>query len=272
MWRGPGNIGDESATMRRFTSLLLLSVGLLATAACTGEAATDPTSTPTVTPTVEPTGEARDVTFSELLSDPDQYKGGDIRLEGFYFDGFETTVLSERLEYTGQAEGHLWPQGQMIWIDGDLIPVEIYGELYEQQMIGPIERYGKLRIKGRFDHGARYGHVGGFAAQIVPSEVDLLPWSPPPMPTATPTLSVAREWNLEGIQVDGSTVTVRLHVFAGIDVRVTLDGRSPDQLDSPVPILEFVFRNVVPGSHTIEVKDVVGFTETTDVVVPTPPP
>ena len=257
--------------MRRFTTLLALSVGLLAAAACTGGAATDPTPTPTATGTalVDPTGEARDVTFSELFSNPDQYKGGDIRLEGFYFDGFETTVLSERLEYTGQAEGHLWPRGQMVWIEGNLIPPQIYSQLYEQQMIGPTERYGKLRIKGRFDYGARYGHVGGFAAQIVPSEVQLLQWSPPPTPTATPTLSVVREWTLEGIQVDGSTVTARLHVFAGIDVRVTLDGRSSDELNALVPNLEFVFKNVAPGSHTIEVNDVVGFTETTKVVVPT---
>ena len=83
---------------------------------------------------------------------------------------------------------------------------------------------------------------------------------------------MVREWNLEGVQVDGSTVTARLHVFAGIEVRVTLDGRSSDQFNALVPILEFVFKNVAPGSHTIEVKDVVGFTETTDVVVPTSTP
>ena len=90
-----------------------------------------------------------------------------------------------------------------------------------------------------------------------------------PMPTATPTPSPIREWNLEGIQVDGPTVTVLVRVFAGIDVKATLDGKSHDQLNTRVPILEFVFENVTPGDHTIEVKDVVGFTETAGVVVRT---
>ena len=37
--------------------------------------------------------------------------------------------------------------------------------------------------------------------------------------------------------MDGSTVTVILRVFAGIDVRVTLGGRTPDQVNTSVPIL-----------------------------------
>ena len=87
--------------------------------------------------------------------------------------------------------------------------------------------------------------------------------------TPTPTPSPAREWNLEDIEVDGSTVTVVLRVFAGIDVRVTLDGRNPDQVNTPVPIIEFVFQNVTPGKHTIGIRDVVGFEKTAEVVVPT---
>ena len=120
------------------------------------------------------------VTLDELFADPGQYNGTDILLEGFYFDGWETTVLSERLELTGQAEGHLWPRGRMVWIENNLILAEVYDQLYQQEMIGPLERYAKLRIRGRFEHGGRYGHVGGFTAQIVPTEVELLPWSPAP--------------------------------------------------------------------------------------------
>ena len=70
-------------------------------------------------------------------------------------------------------------------------------------------------------------------------------------PTATSTPSVAREWNLEDIRVDGTTVTVSLHVFAGIDVKATLDGGDPDQVNAPIPILEFIFLNVAPGQHTV---------------------
>ncbi len=94
--------------------------------------------------------------------------------------------------------------------------------------------------------------------------------TPAPTPTATPTPSVTREWNLEGIEVDGSIVTVPLRVFAGVDVRVTLDGRSPDQVNTVVPILEFVFEDVPVGTHAILVSDIVGYEQTAEVVVPIP--
>ncbi len=35
-----------------------------------------------------------------------------IILEGFYFHGFEVIVLSERLEYSGYAEGYFVPKGE----------------------------------------------------------------------------------------------------------------------------------------------------------------
>ncbi|MFQ5872937.1 MAG: hypothetical protein ACE5JL_03945 [Dehalococcoidia bacterium] len=92
--------------------------------------------------------------------------------------------------------------------------------------------------------------------------------TPTSTPTPSPTPSPTREWDLQEIQVDDSTVTVLLRVYAGIDVGVTLDGSDPDQLNTPVPILEFVFQNVAPGKHTVEVRDVVGYSETAEVVVP----
>ena len=49
-------------------------------------------------------------------------------------------------EYTDFAEGHLWPKGRMIWIEGDL-DSEIYEKLYTQDMMGPLERYGKLPLR-----------------------------------------------------------------------------------------------------------------------------
>ena len=54
---------------------------------------------------------AAGIAFEELFSAPGRYSGTDILLEGFYFQGWETIVLSERLEPSGRAEGHLWPQG-----------------------------------------------------------------------------------------------------------------------------------------------------------------
>jgi hypothetical protein len=117
------------------------------------------------------------VTFDQLFSDPDRFNGKETVLTGFYFHGFETIVLAERMEYTDFAEGHLWPKGRMIWVEGDLVP-DVYDQLYTQDMIGPLERYAKLRVRGRFEHGGTYGHAGGFTDQIVPMEVELLPRTP----------------------------------------------------------------------------------------------
>ena len=86
---------------------------------------------------------------------------------------------------------------------------------------------------------------------------------------ATPTPSPIREWNLEGIQVDGSTGTVLLRVYAGIDVRVALDDERADEVRPTIPIIEYVFLNVTPGQHTVEVQDVVGHGEKAEVVVAT---
>ncbi|MEE9248960.1 MAG: hypothetical protein V3U79_09720 [Dehalococcoidia bacterium] len=161
------------------TGVVGLALVLMIAVSCgTAPPTTTPTPAPTATATIEPVREVQHVIFTELFSGPDQYNGRDVVLTGFYFHGFETIVLSERLEFMGFAEGHLWPRGQMVWIVGS-IPKGVYDQLYQQEMIGPLERYGKLRIKGRFEHGDRYGHAGGFSAQIVPSEVELLPWSPP---------------------------------------------------------------------------------------------
>ena len=119
-----------------------------------------------------------EITFEQLFSNPSQYSGKNIAIEGFIFLGFETMVISEELEYSGYTEGHLVPSGRMLWIEGG-IPNEVYDVLYQQQMMGPTERYGKVRLTGKFEYGAKYGHLGGYNSQIIPSEVELLQWSPP---------------------------------------------------------------------------------------------
>ena len=98
----------------------------------------------------------------------------------------------------------------------------------------------------------------------------------PPAATFTqapdPTPMGIQEWQLRGISVEGNTVTVSLLVFAGIAVRVTLDGNHPSRVDDTAPILDFVFEDVTAGEHPIEIKDVVGFIEKTSVKVEAPDP
>ncbi|MDD4985076.1 MAG: hypothetical protein PHQ43_04685 [Dehalococcoidales bacterium] len=119
-----------------------------------------------------------EVTFDEIFANPSQYDGEKVVLDGYYFAGFETMVIAEGMKYSGYADGHLIPDGRLVWVEGG-IPIEIYDQLYRQDMMGPEERYGKFRITGIFEYGGAYGHLGGFDCQIIPEEVDLLPWSLP---------------------------------------------------------------------------------------------
>ena len=75
---------------------------------------------------------------------------------------------------------------------------------------------------------------------------------------------------MEGVQLDGSSVRASLRAFAGVDVWATLDGKRADEVRASPPTIEYTFQNVTPGRHTIEVRDVVGYSETSEVVVPTP--
>ena len=124
------------------------------------------------------TSNGTSVTFKQLLSNPNQYNGKEITIEGFAFLGFETMVLSDELNHSGYAEGHLIPGERMLWIEGG-ISTDIYDELYEQHMMGPSERYGKVLVRGVFQHGGQYGHLGAYKCQISPLEIQLLSWSPP---------------------------------------------------------------------------------------------
>ena len=113
------------------------------------------------------------VTFDQLKANPDEYDGRTIIVEGFYFHGWEIIVLSEKLEPSGLAEDHLTPKGTMIWVEGG-IPPNIHDSLQRQQMMGPEERFGKIRIKGECETGGKYGHTGNYDSQIKPTEVELL--------------------------------------------------------------------------------------------------
>ena len=65
--------------MKQIILMLLVSAGLLTSAACGGEDATNPVATAVPTPTSIPTG-AQDVTFVEVFSSPERYNGMDILL------------------------------------------------------------------------------------------------------------------------------------------------------------------------------------------------
>jgi hypothetical protein len=80
-----------------------------------------------------------------------------------------------------------------------------------------------------------------------------------------------REWDIEDIVADGSTVTVSLHVFAGIDVGVTMNGNEATRVEAALPVINFVFEGVPVGKHPVVVSDVVGHKETASVTVEASP-
>ena len=156
-----------------------------------------------------------------------------------------------------------------------LLPAGTYSvELSECEFLGcsavlplstTIESGGTTSLTVHIDTGIRSP-----ISPVTPTPIATPTIPPPPGAAATPTPSVTREWDLEGIKVDGSTVTVQLHVYSGIDVQATLDGRAPDKVTSALPSLGFIFQNVTTGEHILAVGDVVGFQETARVTVPAP--
>lgn len=122
-----------------------------------------------------------EVTFAELVAEPARYNGRTVTLEAFYFHSFETSALCASLVESVQFPGHLVPTQPLIWLEGGL-PLDVFNQLTEETYEnGPSSYYGKLRIKGVFEYGDRYGHVGGFDYQLRvqpdTAEVGLLEWS-----------------------------------------------------------------------------------------------
>ncbi len=118
------------------------------------------------------------VTFADLFADPEYYNSREIIIEGYYFSGWETIVLAENLDYYLSSRKALAPGGRMMWVEGG-IPKDIYDKLYEQSAMGPTERFGKVKMTGKFQYGGQYGHLGAYDAQITPEKVELLDWTPP---------------------------------------------------------------------------------------------
>jgi hypothetical protein len=118
-----------------------------------------------------------EITFDRLFANPGSFNDKEIVLEGYYFSGFEIQVIAAELKLSGYVENHLVPSGKMLWIDGG-IPIDIYNRMNKQSMMGPEERFGKIRITGKFKFGGQYGHLGGYDSQITPIKVELLEWAP----------------------------------------------------------------------------------------------
>jgi hypothetical protein len=88
---------------------ILLSISILFMGACAeSEPAPGPVPVPAPSPSPTPVpvpAEEQEITFAQLLANPDRYSGTEIIIEGFYYNGFETIVLSENLKDSGIRSG-----------------------------------------------------------------------------------------------------------------------------------------------------------------------
>ncbi len=134
-------------------------------------------------PAISATGTAGKITFAELASQPEKYNRQTVTLDGFWFDGFEITVLAERLEPAGFAPGNLQPAGVKIWIENGL-PEEISKQLYLQpnNPTGYPAHYGKVELTGVLEYGAKYGHLNAYSYQLTVQTAHLMPWNSPTPP------------------------------------------------------------------------------------------
>ena len=133
---------------------------------------TNPTST---TPTTTPS----QVTFAQLTAAPANYNNQVITIEGFWFDGFEIEVLTERLIPSDFAPGNVQPDGVKIWVKNGL-PEDVSQQLYLQpnNPTGYPAHYGKVEITGVLEYGGQYGHMNAYQYQLTMQSAKLIAWNP----------------------------------------------------------------------------------------------
>lgn len=63
------------------------------------------------------------------------------------------------------------------------MPSEVSSRLYVQTDTpsGYAEHFGKVRVTGDFETGARYGHMDAYSYQITVKSAESVDWSPPPV-------------------------------------------------------------------------------------------
>jgi hypothetical protein len=80
---------------------------------------------------------------------PVLFNGKTVKLEAFYFSGFEIMAIVDSLGPSSSGEWRIVPTGTLIWVEGG-ISQELQSKLYTQTTTssGYPEHFGKLRITG----------------------------------------------------------------------------------------------------------------------------
>jgi hypothetical protein len=120
------------------------------------------------------------VTFNDLVSEPEQYSGKTVIVEGIYVRGWEWIVLADSVAFIGTGDfRELVPVGESMWFGG-LVPEEVQDNLYTYtSAAGDASYYGKIRATGLFETEGKYGHMNLYKYRFTASKIELLEWTPP---------------------------------------------------------------------------------------------
>jgi hypothetical protein len=119
-------------------------------------------------------------TLNDLVTKPEQFSGKTVTVDGIYVNGWESTVLTENITFSGSSEAReLKASENSIWFAG-FVPLDISDKLYQHTspLAGP-QHYGKLRVTGLFETGGKYGNTYLFKYRITVKSVEMLDWTPP---------------------------------------------------------------------------------------------
>jgi hypothetical protein len=103
---------------------------------------------------------ASEITFEELVTHPDKYKGKEVCLEGYYIGQLEYSYLIKNKEEKYKGKPKVDPWKDTIWVEG-----------LQREEIGCSSDWGKpcevqVVICGEFQFGERYGIFNSFKYQL----------------------------------------------------------------------------------------------------------
>ncbi len=115
------------------------------------------------------------VDFAQMVKEPARYTGKLISVQGYWFDGFEISVLAQRLGPSSFRPGNVQPEGELIWAKNGLPENVTQGlSLQPENPTGYPAHYGQVELTGLFEYGGQYGHLGAYRYQLTVRSAKLI--------------------------------------------------------------------------------------------------
>jgi hypothetical protein len=122
--------------------------------------------------------EVSSVDFMQLINLPPDYNNKLVAFDAFYFSGFEIQALAGALSHPAGSSRWM-PDQPLIWITGN-IPQNVIDQLHTQTDTpsGYTERFGKIRVTGKFEFGGKYGQLDSYLYRLTATDASILDWNP----------------------------------------------------------------------------------------------